>query len=102
RQMQELAPKLKAIVGEKSQPAAKRIAALWALEGLKAADAATVTPLLADSNRNVRREGVRAAGELMLPPGDVFYGTAVTRDPEPEVRAEVLRAAGRFLVATKA
>ena len=33
----------------------------------------------------------------MLPPGDVFYRTSLPRDPEPEVRAEVIRAAGRFL-----
>ena len=102
RWMKELTPGLKGIVSDKSQTAAKRIAALWALEGLKSADVAIVTPLFTDSHRNVRREAVRAAGEMMLPPGDFFYGSPVIQDPEPEVRAEVIRAAGRFLTATKA
>ncbi len=102
RQMKELAPKLKGILGDKSQTAAKRIAALWALEGLKSADPATVKPLYADSSRNVRREAVRAAGELRQPPGDGFHGSPVTRDPEPEVRAEVIRSVGRFLWSTNA
>ena len=101
RGLKELAPKLKGIIGDKAQTPAKRIAALWALEGLKAADAATVTPLFSDASRNVRREAVRAAGELNLAPEDVFYGLPMMRDPEPEVRAEVIRAAGRFLMATK-
>ena len=97
RGMKELAPKLKGVITDKSQTAARRIAGLWALESLRAVDAETIKPLLTDNHRNVRREGVRASGELMLPPGDVFYRTSLPRDPEPEVRAEVIRAAGRFL-----
>ncbi|HTD68538.1 MAG TPA: PVC-type heme-binding CxxCH protein [Candidatus Limnocylindria bacterium] len=101
RQIKELTPKLNTVIADKSLSAGKRIAALWALEGLQAADASTVMPLFTDANRNVRREAVRAAGEMMLPPGDVFYSSPVLRDPEPEVRAEVIRATGRFLMATK-
>ena len=97
RGLKELAPKLKQIVSDKSTTAARRIAALWALESLRAADLGTVKLLLADAHRNVRREAIRAVGELMIPPGDIVYGTPLSHDPEPEVRAEVIRAAGRLL-----
>ena len=97
REMKELAPKLKTIVGDKTQTTAKRIASLWALEGLKETDAITLTALLSDTDRNIRREAVRAIGELGLVPGTAFYGSPVAHDPDPEVRAEVIRVAGRYL-----
>ncbi|MBC8001468.1 MAG: c-type cytochrome, partial [Opitutaceae bacterium] len=97
RQMKELEPKLKKMIGDKSQSAGRRIAALWALEGLKLADETTVRSLFDDPNRNVRREAVRVTGELGVAPGKVFYGSRTLNDPDPEVRAEVIRATGRFL-----
>ncbi len=97
RQLKELGPKLKAIVGDKAQTAARRIAALWALEGIQQADTSTIKALFADASRNVRREAVRAAGEAGLAPGEIFYGSTVSHDSDPEVRSEVIRAAGRFL-----
>ena len=100
RQMKELAPKLKNIVGDKAQNAGRRIAALWALEGLKNVEAETLKTLFADANRNIRREAVRAAGELRLAPGEMFYGSPILHDPDPEVRAEVIRVSGRFLAGT--
>ncbi len=107
RQMKELVPKLKGMISESVAKYGHglsdhaRIAALWALEGLKAVDTETVTALFADSSRDLRREAARAAGELMLPPGDTFYGKPVAHDPDPEVRAEVIRTAGRYLAASK-
>jgi putative membrane-bound dehydrogenase-like protein len=97
RQMKELVPKLKNFVADKSQTPGKRIASLWALEGLGGVDARMLKPPLEDASRNVRREAARAAGEACIPPAEIFYDTAVIRDAEPEVRAEVIRAAGRFL-----
>jgi putative membrane-bound dehydrogenase-like protein len=99
RQLTNLAPKLKSLVTDKTQTAAKRIASLWALEGLGQVDVATLAPLLTSTNRNIRREAVRAFGETLF----IFpYTTGGTRvpiydldrlanDPEPEVRAEVIR-----------
>ncbi|MFN7141112.1 MAG: PVC-type heme-binding CxxCH protein, partial [Limisphaerales bacterium] len=54
RQLKELAPALKAVVGERAHSADKRIGALWALEGLESVDAETLKPLLQESNRNLR------------------------------------------------
>ena len=98
RQMKELAPKLKGIIDDNAQTPAKRIAALWALEGLKSADALTLRPLLADANRNVRREAIRAMDALELPASTLAGALQfLSHDPEPEVRAEVIRIMGRQL-----
>ncbi len=97
RQLTNLAPDLRKILGDKSQSAARRIGALWALEGLQQLDATLLKPLFTDTNRNVRREAMRACGEAGLPPGELFYQSPLTHDPEPEVRAEVIRVTGRYL-----
>ncbi len=99
RQLTNLAPKLKARIADKSQTAAKRIASLWALEGLRQVDAGTLTPLLASTNRNMRREAVRAFDETLFIDPYVTGGlrqpiydlARLADDPEPEVRAEVIR-----------
>jgi hypothetical protein len=70
REMKELAPKLKSIVSDKSLKAGKRIGALWALEGLDEKDRfgkgaeyfEFLKPLLGETNRNIRREVIRALG----------------------------------------
>ncbi|HMJ88451.1 MAG TPA: LamG-like jellyroll fold domain-containing protein, partial [Candidatus Acidoferrum sp.] len=80
-----------------SQSAAKRIGALWALSGLNQVDSTLLRPLFVDANRNVRREAVRASGDAGLPPGEMFYQSAISHDSDPEVRAEVIRVTGRFL-----
>ena len=66
RQRKELAPKLKNVIPDKSQSAAKRIAALWALESL-AADAATSRRFLRTPIGICTEEC--APPEKMLPPG---------------------------------
>jgi hypothetical protein len=97
RQLTELAPKLKTTVADLSATPARRIGALWALMGLKQIDAGLLKPLFDDANRNVRREAVRASGEAGLSPSEMFYQSPIPHDPDPEVRAEFIRAAGRFL-----
>ncbi|MCI0348054.1 MAG: hypothetical protein L0Z53_01400, partial [Acidobacteriales bacterium] len=98
RQLANLAPKLKALIADKSQPAGKRIGALWALEGLSATDAATLKGLLSDSNRNLRREGMRAFTKLAGAPSDRIAALEqLVDDPDPEVRAEVIRTAGQLI-----
>ena len=103
RQMRELTPKLRGLVSQSSARNGHgasdrgRIAALWALEGLGALDAALLTPLLKEPNRNLRREAVRAAGEAKLAPDQlVAMLETLVEDDDPEVRAEVIRTAGRL------
>jgi putative membrane-bound dehydrogenase-like protein len=98
RQSAELAPKLKAMVADKSQPAATRIAALWALEEIGKADLKSLKPLLADANRNIRREAVRALGTPAFSPEEVVAALEpIADDLDPEVRAEVIRTAGTLM-----
>jgi putative membrane-bound dehydrogenase-like protein len=113
RQMIELAPKLKAIVIDKSQNAGKRIGALWALEGLENKDRVAkgtayseiIKPMLGDPNRNLRREAVRVlaafppstAGTSKLWSEGFDVLDRAGADPEPEVRAEVIKTSAQFL-----
>ena len=98
RQMKQLVPKLKKLLGDKKQPAKTRIASLWALEGLHAVDVVTLKPLLNDANRNIRREVVRAHRDNGLPIAESLaaFG-ALVDDADPEVRAEVIRTVGAIL-----
>jgi putative membrane-bound dehydrogenase-like protein len=107
RQMTGLAPKLKETVADASQSPARRIASLWALEGLLRNDPSSARAdffeipkrMLGDVNRNIRREGIRAWGALPPPvagAGNLWthYFDLLDRaasDPEPEVRAEVIK-----------
>ncbi len=107
RGMKELAPKLKTIISDKAQTAAKRIAALWALESLdenerfnKGAEyLALLKPLLGDSNRNIRREAVRVLGVRKLSVAgaskswtELFDALEpLANDPDSEVRAELIK-----------
>ena len=112
RQMKELAPKLKNIIGDKTRSAGKRIASLWALEGLDGKEIFSkgaeyfdlLKPLLADTNRNVRREAIRVLGvrtpaiagasEVWSQCFDVLDRAA--EDSDPQVRAEVIKTAARW------
>ena len=98
RQIKGLAPQLKKIIGDKKQLTARRIASLWALEGLRAVDLATLKPLLADANRNIRREGIRAHRDNGLPIAESLaaFGSLLG-DADPEVRSEVIRTTGTLL-----
>jgi len=98
RPLPELAPQLKRLAGDNSQTAAKRIAALWALEGLHAVDGATLKPLLGAANRNIRREAIRAYRDNGLPLAPAIAAfAALATDADPEVRAEVIRTTGTLL-----
>ncbi len=107
RQLKELAPKLKSIVSDKSRPAARRIAALWALETLSETERfrsgkeyiALLKPLLKDTHANIRREAVRMLG--VRPPsvaGESRVWTELfdaldplAQDPDANVRAELIK-----------
>ncbi len=112
REMKELAPKLKAmLLLAKTSPAA-RVQTLWALEGLDGRDTFSkgaeyfdlLKALMADANRNVRREAVRVLG--VRPPSiagasglwsqgfDALERAA--EDSDPQVRAEVIKTTARW------
>ncbi len=98
RQIKALAPKLKSLLTDAAQPTGRRIAALWALEGLHAVELETLRPLLSDLNRNIRREAIRAHRDNGLPFGTSLEAIApLADDADPEVRAEVIRTAGTML-----
>ncbi len=95
RQLKELTPKLKKVLADSALGTPRRLAALWALEGLKAAEPALLKPLLSSPDRNIRRESLRAWSEL--PQAQVTDFAALADDPDPEVRSEAARTAGRIL-----
>ncbi len=98
RQMKELAPRLKAIVSEKSATPAKRIAALWALEVVGQMEESLLKPLLTEPNRNLRREAVRSIGNLSaFHPPNLGLLQGFVDDPDPEVRAAVITVAGHAI-----
>jgi putative membrane-bound dehydrogenase-like protein len=100
RPVRELAPRLQTILADPTQSAGRRIAALWAFEGLAGWGAhptwvGLLTPLLSETNRHIRREAVRVFGEDRYARAESIESLA--DDPDPDVRAEVLRSAGRML-----
>jgi putative membrane-bound dehydrogenase-like protein len=106
RQLTELAPKLKEIIRGDSEPAARRIASLWALEGLGIGEAqeylALLQPLAENPNRNLRREAIRVLAGAPLRASEsgaqvLNVLTAHAGDPDPEVRAEIIRTAAHLL-----
>ncbi|MEO6183369.1 MAG: PVC-type heme-binding CxxCH protein, partial [Verrucomicrobiota bacterium] len=113
RHLTELAPKLKSIVADKSQSAARRIGALWAMEGLdqsepfgKGAAYLKITrAMLQDTDRNIRREVIRMLGVRPLSvAGESKHWSELfdaldkaATDPDPEVRSEVIKTTAQLL-----
>ncbi|MEW6156776.1 MAG: PVC-type heme-binding CxxCH protein [Verrucomicrobiota bacterium] len=112
RRLHELAPRLKAMVRDRSQAVSRRLAALWALEGLDAQEPfgkggyfELLDSLFADSDRNVRREGIRVMGSR--PPSIAGAHATWTKvfdaldraaeDADPLVRAEAIKTAAGWL-----
>jgi len=85
---------LSAIAGDASAPAARRIQALWVLgeHGQKIGPLAE--RLLADSNRNVRREAVNALRHLGAWSPHFEALAALSTDADAEVRAAAIKALG--------
>ncbi len=99
RDMKELVPKLKEIVADAKTAAARRIAALWALEGLNVLqpDRKMLGELLDSPDRNIRREAVRLIPILpILPKGINFVIENVETSSDPEVAAELIRVCGQL------
>ncbi|HSI13132.1 MAG TPA: PVC-type heme-binding CxxCH protein [Chthoniobacter sp.] len=90
--------KLRAVVADEKQTAEKRIQSLWAIEAEQKADDALLKPLLASANRNIRREAVRAWADEGTKSRVSFDRRLrellpLVDDADPEVRAQVARAA---------
>jgi putative membrane-bound dehydrogenase-like protein len=89
---------LSAIAGDSSAPAARRIQALWVLgeHGQKIGPLAE--RLLADPNRNVRREAVNAVRHLGAWSPHFEALAKLSADPDAEVRAAAIKALGEASV----
>ncbi|MFM9078736.1 MAG: family 16 glycoside hydrolase, partial [Opitutaceae bacterium] len=88
RRASGLAPELARLAADRSAPLDRRLAALWALEGLGHPDAALLAALAADPDPAPRREAARLAAQSGE---DVFLKIAgpLANDPHPTVRAAV-------------
>jgi len=103
RELKQLAPGLRDLIADRSQSTPTRIAALWALEGLHVVDVASLRGLLADPDRNIRREAIRAYRDNHLPWRESLDAVSpLVNDPDPEVRAELIRTTGTILSQTLA
>lgn len=118
RKMTDLAPALSTIGLDKKATPSRRIAALWALYNLEPRQMhiGAVAPLIADTDRNVRREAVNIISSQQDNTGnvngvlDAKLDTGLERgafldplkqvvsDPDTEVRAAVIRSAGKLLL----
>ncbi len=88
----DLAPRLEEIARDPGRPAAARIQALWALEGLSRASPALLRGLLGEASRNLRREAVRALAAAAIDASELLDALEpLAGDPDPDVRAEVIR-----------
>lgn len=98
RNLTGTAPQLKSLIADSSLPTGKRVASLWALEGLRLVDLPTLTGMLRDPDRNIRREGARAFGEAGIDAAQAIRALEpLAGDPDPQVRAEIIRTAGKFV-----
>ena len=101
RKLAGLAPDLKRIALDEENSPARRIGALWALEGLRNVELEWLLPLLDDESHHVRREAVRALRDSGVSPLELVAALEpLVNDPEPTVRAEVIRASGSLAATT--
>src|SRR5439155_23935501 len=92
RQAVQLAARLKRLVEAPSTALDLRLNALWSLEGLGKVELAPLKKLSKEEHRAARREAVRVLGAQHFTPEEIvaFVGPLV-EDPDPQVRAEVIR-----------
>lgn len=94
RPVRSLEKDLVRLAEDRSAKAAHRIHALWALEGMGMLSMGTVEAFAREENRNLRREGLRSLSTANLPrEAELKLLRAHANDPDPEVRAEVIRGA---------
>ncbi len=84
-----LAPQLAAIAADRTANLDRRLAALWALEGLNAPAPALLAKLAADAHPALRREAARLAPQAGDEENFLSLATPLAADPHPTVRAAV-------------
>jgi putative heme-binding domain-containing protein len=90
-----LAAALVALAGEETQDEITRIHALWALEGIKHYDDALINSLLKSPLADLKREAIRSLVSFSVTPMEIAAKTkASIEDPNPAIRAQVLRTLG--------
>jgi putative membrane-bound dehydrogenase-like protein len=101
RKDRTLLPALEKLAGDSSQPLAKRLGALWAIQEMAMFEPALLARLAHDPDANVRREAIDAAGDLPLAEADFL---ALARDDEADfqVRCALANALRRQTKATPA
>ncbi|NOY42908.1 MAG: DUF1080 domain-containing protein [Planctomycetes bacterium] len=88
RRADELAPKLKETIEDKSLTADKRLGALWALEGLTTVPTSLLELLSKEKNAHFRHEAIRIAASQPRPSSEFLaVASALVEDPSPKVRA---------------
>lgn len=99
----KLVPDLKSLLNDTKATDAKRLAALWALEGLKAVTPDLLVQLSKSPQATFRHEAARIAGEMLLPESDFLkVMEAIKDDPHFRVRAAVINAVRLHRAATPA
>lgn len=97
RKLVALVPELIALAENSTAQVPARIHALWCLEDLKSLQVRTIRAFLKETNRNYRREALRALKSLVYSPLSPDAVLALigpfASDEDPEVRAEVIRVA---------
>lgn len=92
---------LKTLANDANKDAATRIHALWAWEGLGAADSEPLSRLLRDANKAIRREAARAAASFAKdwePDRVAYFLKPILDDPDPDVRRAALNSLGNHPV----
>ncbi|MES2922523.1 MAG: PVC-type heme-binding CxxCH protein [Verrucomicrobiota bacterium] len=88
-----LTAKLASLVADSTKPMAKRLGALWALEGLHGVSPALLVKLAGASEPEFRHEAVRIAGEVSLPEPDFLAViSALGNESHFRVRAAIANA----------
>ncbi len=88
RKASGLAPELEKTIADKSAPADRRLASLWALEGLKPVSMSAVQSLAADPNPNLRHEAARiSAAQPRSEAEFLALATPLVADSSSRVRA---------------
>lgn len=91
-----LAPQLKSLALNANAPVGQRLLGLWSLESLGALDTATLTALVGDKDKNVRREAIRATADAGIQAEDKLkLVDALANEVEPQVRYEALDTLGQ-------
>ncbi len=98
RNARHLAVEVRQLAEDPQASTEHRIHALWVIEELRELTLATVRKFLHEANRNLRREAIRALATIRP---DSLTTMAIlaehVRDSDPQVRAEVIRAASLYL-----